>query len=323
MNIFERPRRLRSTQHIRDLVEENNLRAQDFVWPVFIKEGKGVREAISSLPGCYRFSVDELLKEVSQLLPLGLRALALFPCIEEGLKDSQAREALNTKGLVPRALKALRQHAPELLLIGDIALDPYSADGHDGIVKDGEILNDETLMVLGEQAEVQAAAGADFVAPSDMMDGRVGWIRSKLDEAGHQKTGIISYCAKYASGFYGPFRQALESTPRFGDKKTYQMNPMNRREALREARLDVSEGADILMVKPALAYLDVIHAVRQSCDLPIAAYNVSGEYAMVKAAASQGLVDERLITLEILSSIKRAGADLIFTYHTPDVLKWL
>lgn len=323
MNILERPRRLRRSASIRDLVQETRLTASDLVWPVFIKEGSGVREPIEALPGCFRLSPDELFKEIARLLPLGLRALAFFPCIDENLKDSKAKEALNPDGLIPRTLQDVKQRAPELTLITDVALDPYSSDGHDGIVKNGEVLNDETLVVLAEQALVHAQAGADFVAPSDMMDGRVGWIRKRLDESGFQNTGIISYCAKYASGFYGPFRQALESAPRFGDKKTYQMNPMNRREALREARLDQSEGADVLLVKPALSYLDVIQSVRSTSDLPIAAYNVSGEYAMVKSAAAKGWLDERTITLEILGSIKRAGADMIFTYHVPDALHWL
>jgi porphobilinogen synthase len=323
MNIIERTRRLRRSAGIRDLVQENHLAAADLIWPVFIKEGHGLREAIDALPGVYRLSLDQLQSDVLKLLPLGLRGVALFPCIEEQLKDGKGREALNPAGLVPRAVRELKERIPELAVITDVALDPYSSDGHDGIVKNGEILNDETLLVLAEQATVHAEAGADFVAPSDMMDGRVGWIRKALDEAGKSNVGIISYCAKYASGFYGPFRQALESAPRFGDKKTYQMNPMNRREALREARLDIAEGADVLLVKPALSYLDVIQAVREVSDLPIAAYNVSGEFAMVKAAAAKGWLDERQIVSEILGSIKRAGADMIFSYHTPDVLHWL
>lgn len=323
MNIIERPRRLRKNAAIRDLVQETTLTASDLVWPVFIKDGRGIQEPISALPGCFRYSTENLLKEVERLVPMGLKAVALFPAIEDKLKDAKGREALNPSGLVPRAIQDLKARLPELCVITDVALDPYSSDGHDGIVKDGEILNDETLVVLAEQALVHARAGADFVAPSDMMDGRVGWIRKQLDEAGFQKTGIISYSAKYASGFYGPFREALESKPRFGDKKTYQMNPMNRREALREARLDTVEGADVLMVKPALSYLDVIREVRRASDLPIAAYNVSGEYAMVKAASANQWLDERAVTLEILGSIKRAGADMIFTYHTPDALHWL
>jgi porphobilinogen synthase len=323
MKFTERPRRLRRSHAIRALVQETRLSSDDFVWPVFIKDGRGAREAIDALPGCFRLSLDQLEVDVKKLVDLGLRALALFPCIEDRLKDAKASEAVNPKGLVPCAVALLKQKFPELLVITDVALDPYSADGHDGLVKNGEILNDETLLVLAQQALTHAESGADFVAPSDMMDGRVGWIRRALDEAGFTGTGIISYCTKYASGFYGPFRAALESVPRFGDKKTYQMNPANRREAHREARLDQREGADVLLVKPALSYLDVIQTVRRASDLPIAAYNVSGEYAMVKFAAAQQVIDEKKVTLEILTSIKRAGADMIFTYHAPQALAWL
>lgn len=321
MRIDERPRRLRRSSFIRDMLQETHLRPTDFVWPVFIKEGKGLNEPISALPGCSRVSVDVLLGQIADLKDL--RAIALFPGVEDSLKDSYGKEALNPDGLVPRAIKAIKDKFPELITITDVALDPYSSDGHDGIVKDGKILNDETVEVLAGQALMQAKAGADFVAPSDMMDGRVAAIRRALDESGCTETGIISYTAKYASCFYGPFREALESAPRFGDKKTYQMNPMNIREARREARLDQAEGADILMVKPALSYLDVIQTLKRNSDLPIAAYNVSGEYAMVKAASKNGWLDEKKAVLEILGSIKRAGADLIFSYHTPDVLNWL
>lgn len=321
MRIEERPRRLRRGAFIREMMQETHLAPRDFVWPVFIKEGKGLNEPIASLPGCARVSVDVLLSEIAK--HEGLRAIALFPGIEDSLKSSTGKEALNPEGLVPRAIKAIKDKFPELIVITDVALDPYSSDGHDGIVKDGKILNDETVEVLAGQALVQAKAGADFVAPSDMMDGRVLAIRQTLDRDNCTDTGIISYTAKYASCFYGPFREALESAPRFGDKKTYQMNPMNIREAKREARLDKAEGADVLMVKPALSYLDVIQTLKQTSDLPIAAYNVSGEYAMVKAAAKNGWLDEQRAVLEILGSIKRAGADLIFSYHTPDVLKWL
>ena len=323
MKITERPRRLRQSASVRDLVEETTLTPRDLVWPVFIKEGAHVREPIKALPGCDRLSLDELMIDVKRLLPLGLRGIALFPCIDDALKDPRAGEAINKDGLIPRAVRALKAAAPGLCIITDVALDPYSSDGHDGIVANGKILNDESLVLLAQQALVHAEAGADFVAPSDMMDGRIAFIREQLDQAGLTDTGIISYCAKYASGFYGPFREALASAPRAGDKKTYQMNPMNRREALREARLDIAEGADMLMVKPALSYLDVIHVVHEATDLPMAAYNVSGEYAMVKAAAAAGLIDERVITMEVVGSIKRAGADLILTYHTPDLLLWL
>lgn len=319
----ERPRRLRQSPAIRDLVQEHHLLSTDLVWPAFVTEGKKVRDAVSSLPGCFRYSQDQLLQETGKLVDMGLNAIALFPQIEESTKDSSGKEAVNPSGLVPQVVQALKRAYPNLLVITDVALDPYSTEGHDGLVKNGEILNDETVVVLAQQAKMHAEAGADFVAPSDMMDGRVGWIRKKLDESGLFKTGIIAYSTKYASGFYGPFRDALQSAPKAGDKKTYQMNPMNRREALREARLDTREGADILMVKPALAYLDVISAVRTKSDLPVAAYNVSGEYAMVKAAAKNGWLDEKTVTTEILGSIKRAGADMIFSYHTPEVLKWM
>ncbi|MGE3682579.1 MAG: porphobilinogen synthase [Bdellovibrionales bacterium] len=323
MKLVERPRRLRRSASVRDLVQESHLSAADLIWPAFLIDGQGVREEISSLPGCSRFSPDLLLKEAESLAGRGLRAIALFPRIEDSLKDPRGREAINPKGLVPQTVGLLKERLPEITVITDVALDPYSSEGHDGIVEKGEILNDESVMILGEQALMQARAGADFVAPSDMMDGRVGWIRKILDENGFTQTGIISYSAKYASGFYGPFREALMSAPRFGDKKTYQLNPMNRREALREARLDQHEGCDVLLIKPALSYLDIILEVRRRSDVPIAAYNVSGEYAMVKAAAQRGWLDERTVTLEILGSIKRAGADMIFSYHTPDVLAWL
>lgn len=323
MKMLERPRRLRKNAAIRAQVEETELQAKNLIWPVFIKEGNGKKEEISSLPGCYRLPVEGLIEEAKKLRELGLMAIALFPAIDDKLKNSKASESANPDGLVPKAVQKLKKALPEMTIITDVALDPYSSDGHDGLVKDGKILNDETLLVLAEQAKVQAEAGADFVAPSDMMDGRVGWIRRALDEAGYQETGIISYTAKYASSFYGPFRDALASAPRFGDKKTYQMNPANVREALREARLDRMEGADVLMVKPALSYLDVISKLKAHSDLPIAAYNVSGEYAMVKAAGKNGWLDEKKATLEILTSIKRAGASLIFSYHTPEVLNWL
>jgi len=321
MKIIERPRRLRRFSTIRDLVEETRLLSSDFVWPVFLQEGEGLRDAIPSMPDCARLSLDELKRDLDHLVTLGLKAIALFPCIEDQKKSSTADEAHNPNGLIPRALRELKRMYPELLVITDVALDPYSSDGHDGLVRNGEVVNDETLVALAKQSLMQAEAGADFIAPSDMMDGRVGFIRQALDESGFSQTGIISYTAKYASAFYGPFREALASAPRFGDKKTYQMNPANRREAQREARLDQAEGADVLLVKPALAYLDVIADLRAKSDLPIAAYNVSGEYAMVKAVKS--LLEEQRITFEILTSIKRAGADMIFSYHTPQFLKWM
>ncbi len=319
-----RPRRLRRSQNLRELIAETHLLANDFVWPVFLIDKEGAaEEAIPAMPGCTRKSLDQLYRELEELLPLGLTSLALFPVIPVELKSSGAEEAFNPEGFLPKAIAEIKRHFPELVLFSDIALDPYSTEGHDGLVENGEVLNDETLVVLGKQALAHAQSGVDFVAPSDMMDGRVGYIRNLLDEEGYEDVGILSYTAKYASSFYGPFREALDSAPRFGDKKTYQMNPQNKREALREAMLDEDEGADILMVKPALSYLDVISALAENSTLPIAAYNVSGEYSMIKAAAEKGWLDEKQAVLEKLTSIKRAGAKVIFSYHTPDVLKWL
>lgn len=321
---LHRPRRLRKSPSIRDLVAENQVSSDDLVWPVFLLDEPGAVQAeIKSMPGCYRQSLDQLYIELEELMPLGLKGLALFPCIPEGLKSADASESFNEQGFLPKALSDIKRHFPELVLFSDVALDPYSSDGHDGLVKDGVILNDESLEVLGKQALLHARSGADFVAPSDMMDGRVGYIRGLLDSEGFTDVGILSYTAKYASAFYGPFRDALDSAPRFGDKKTYQMNPQNSKEALREALLDEDEGADILMVKPALSYLDVIHSLAQSTTLPVAAYNVSGEYSLVKAAAQNGWLDEKACVMEKLTSMKRAGAKIIFSYHTPDVLKWM
>lgn len=321
MNLKQRPRRLRKSHLVRSLVQEHSIRASDLIWPVFIKEGLQVQEPIPSLPGCFRFSVDSLIRELDSIP--NLHAIALFPSIEEKFKTKDAKEALNKCGLIPKAIQEIKIKFPDLVIITDIALDPYSSDGHDGIVEGGKILNDATVEVLCNQALIHAQAGSDFVAPSDMMDGRIGAIRTTLEENNFTDVGIISYTAKYASSFYGPFRDALASTPRFGDKKTYQMNPMNSREALREARLDILEGADILMVKPTLCYLDIVRSLRQMSDLPIAAYNVSGEYAMVKFASQNRCLDEQRAVFEILGSIKRAGADIVFSYHTPDVLRWL
>ena len=314
-----RPRRLRYTPAIRRLVRETELTVNDLIYPVFIMEGENQKVAIPSMPDCYRYSLDLLLKEVVNAYNLGINAIALFPLIPEDKKDNFGRESYNPDGLVPRAVKAIKKEVPEIIIITDVALDPFSIYGHDGIVEDGKILNDETLEVLVKMSLSQAAAGANFVAPSDMMDGRVGAIRRALDAAGYLDVGILAYTAKYASAYYGPFRDALESAPKFGDKKTYQMDGANSREALREASLDITEGADIIMVKPALAYLDIIRRLRDSSHLPIAAYNVSGEYAMIKAAAKQGWIDEKSLILETLTSMKRAGADLILTYFALDV----
>ena len=314
-----RPRRLRYTPAIRSLVRETELTVNDLIYPLFIMEGENQKVAISSMPDCYRYSLDLLLKEVVNAYNLGINAIALFPLIAEDKKDNFGRESYNPDGLVPRAVKAIKKEVPEIIIITDVALDPFSIYGHDGIVEDGKILNDETLEVLVKMSLSQAAAGANFVAPSDMMDGRVGAIRRALDAAGYLDVGILAYTAKYASAYYGPFRDALESAPKFGDKKTYQMDGANSREALREASLDITEGADIIMVKPALAYLDIIRRLRDSSHLPVAAYNVSGEYAMIKAAAKQGWIDEKSLILETLISMKRAGADLILTYFAADV----
>jgi porphobilinogen synthase len=306
------------------MVQENHLHASDFIFPLFIIDGVNRKTEVNSMPGIFRYSIDHLLREIESCLKLGLRSFDLFPNIEEDLKDRTASESLNENGLYLRAIKEVKQNFPEACIVTDVAMDPYSSDGHDGFAENGEIVNDKTLAILGNMAVAQAKAGADIIAPSDMMDGRVQYIREALDQAGFSNVSIMSYTAKYASAFYGPFRDALDSTPKFGDKKSYQMNPANQREALIEGALDSQEGADFLMVKPALAYLDVIKLMKDNFDLPIAAYNVSGEYAMVKAAIQNGWLDNRAIT-ETLMGIKRAGADVILTYHAKEVLenKWI
>ncbi len=317
--ITHRPRRLRRTETLRRMVRENILRVEDLIYPLFVMEGDGQREEVPSMPGCYRYTLDLLLDEVREAYGLGIGAIALFPLIPYDQKDNAGTESYNSDGLIPRAVRAIKQAVPDILVITDVALDPYSSEGHDGIVQDGTILNDETVAVLVKQALVQAEAGADFVAPSDMMDGRVGAIRKALDAEGWINVGILAYSAKYASAYYGPFRDVLDSAPKFGDKKTYQMDAANAREAIKEVNLDIAEGADIVMVKPALAYLDIIYQIKQHTNLPVAAYNVSGEYAMIKAAAAQGWIDEKKVILETLTSMKRAGADLILTYFAKDV----
>ncbi|NJL37670.1 MAG: porphobilinogen synthase [Leptolyngbyaceae cyanobacterium RM2_2_4] len=317
--LIHRPRRLRRTETLRRMVRETSLRVEDLIYPLFVMEGEGQREEIPSMPGCYRYTLDLLLDEVKEVYPLGIGAIALFPLIPYDQKDNAGSESYNSNGLVPCAVRAIKQAVPDILVITDVALDPYSSEGHDGIVQDGKILNDETVAVLVKQALVQAEAGADVVAPSDMMDGRVGAIRKALDAEGWINVGILAYSAKYASAYYGPFRDALNSAPKFGDKKTYQMDAANAREAIKEVDLDIAEGADIVMVKPALAYLDIICQIKQHTNLPVAAYNVSGEYAMIKAAAEQGWIDEKKVVLETLMSMKRAGADLILTYFAKDV----
>lgn len=320
-----RPRRNRKSAVIRDMVQETHLTASNLIFPLFIIEGNNEKSEVASMPGIYRYTIDNLLREVEHCMELGLRAFDLFPNIDESLKDKYASESIREGSLYLRAIAEVKRHFPEACVVTDVAMDPYSSDGHDGIVENGEILNDETLDILAKMALAHAHAGADIIAPSDMMDGRIGYIRNVLDENGFTNVSLMSYTAKYASAFYGPFRDALNSAPKLGDKKTYQMNPSNRREALIEAELDASEGADFLMVKPALPYLDIIKALHDSFDLPIAAYNVSGEYAMVKASVRNGWLDERRATMEVLTGIRRAGATAILTYHAKEVLenKWL
>jgi len=304
-------------------VREHFVGPQHFIYPLFIHDGEQ-RVEIKSMPGCARHSLDSLMVEVEGARADGIQAIVLFPALDDALKTSRGEESYNPDGLVHRAIRRLKDTWPDLVVVTDVALDPYSCDGHDGIVSaDGRILNDETIEVLVKQAVSQAAAGADIISPSDMMDGRVGAIRQGLDAAGYQDVSILSYTAKYASAFYGPFRDALDSAPRFGDKKTYQMDPANVREAAREVALDVAEGADMIMVKPAGPFLDVIRAVREHTELPIAAYQVSGEYAMLKAASLNGWLDERKVVLESLLGIRRAGADIILTYYARQAARWM
>ncbi|MBL7698458.1 MAG: porphobilinogen synthase [Chitinophagaceae bacterium] len=321
MVMIKRPRILRVSPSIRSLVAETTLTPNDFIAPMFVVEGKGQREEIQSMPNYYRVSLDILKKEVKELYSLGIKSVLLFIKCEDELKDNKGTEALNDKGLMQRAIQAVKEAQPEIVVMTDVALDPYSTFGHDGIVEGSEIVNDATVEVLAEMSVSHARAGADVVAPSDMMDGRILAIRKALEKGGYTKTGIMSYSAKYASCFYGPFRDALDSAPGFGDKKTYQMDVANRREAIKEAMMDVEEGADIVMVKPALAYLDIIRAVRYSVRVPVSAYQVSGEYAMIKAAAKAGWLNEEKAILETLMSIKRAGADLIATYFARDAVR--
>jgi len=307
------------------MVQETHVSAANLIFPLFIIEGENQKTEVSSMPGIFRYSVDNLLREVESCMNLGLKSFDLFPNIDESLKDTMATESYREESLYLRAIREVKKEFPEACVITDVAMDPYSSDGHDGVVDNGEILNDETLEILGKMALAHARAGADIIAPSDMMDGRVGYIRKTLDEHGYSGVSIMSYSAKYASAFYGPFRDALNSAPKFGDKKTYQMNPANQREALIEANLDEIEGADFLMVKPALPYLDVIKLLKDNTELPIAAYNVSGEYAMIKAAVQNGWLNEQRAITEVLTSIRRAGATAILTYHAKEVLlnKWL
>jgi porphobilinogen synthase len=318
----QRPRRLRRIPALQDMVRETRLRPEQFIYPLFAIPGSGMCEEIEALPGQYRLSPDRLVEEAGRAWQAGVRSVLLFGLSER--KDAMGAEAANPQGAVQQAVAALKDTMPELVVMTDVCLCAYTTHGHCGVVSDdGEILNDPTLEVLADIALSHAEAGADLVAPSDMMDGRVGAIREALDSSGHLEVGIMAYSAKYASAFYGPFRDAVDSAPQFGDRRSYQMDPANRREAVREVRLDVHEGADIVMVKPALSYLDVIAEVRRTTDRPLAAYNVSGEYAMLKAAAERGWVEPRATTLEVLTSIARAGADLIITYHGVEAAAWL
>jgi porphobilinogen synthase len=317
-----RPRRNRRTAELRGLVRETTLSASHLVWPVFVREGSG-EIPIGAMPGCARFGIETLVSRAREARDLGVPAVALFPALPDEVKDSRGSESTNAEGLLQRAVAALKAEVPGIVVITDVALDPYSSDGHDGVLVDGRIDNEATVPILAAMAVAQARAGADMVAPSDMMDGRVAAIRRALDAAGFFEVGICSYAVKYASAFYGPFREALDSAPRSGDKKTYQMDPANVREALREIRLDEAEGADWLMVKPGLPYADVIRFVREQTSLPVAAYHVSGEYAMLKAAAARGFIDYERCLIESLLCLRRAGADVIFTYGAVEAARAL
>lgn len=313
-----RPRRNRVSAGLRDMVAEHSLSVDDFIFPMFVQEGSGIQVEIKSMPGIFRYSLDRLLVEVEDVVAHGIRSICLFPNYPESKKDALGSESTKEGTLYLKALSEIKTKFPDLVVMTDVALDPYSSDGHDGIVRGGKILNDESVEVLVKMALAQAKAGADIIGPSDMMDGRVGAMRQGLDAEGYTDVSIMSYTAKYASAFYGPFRDALESAPKFGDKKTYQMNPANVREALVEAELDYREGADILMVKPAFSYLDVIKTLKDKYPIPVAAYNVSGEYAMIKAAAQNGWIDGDKAMMEMLISMKRAGADIVLTYFAKE-----
>lgn len=319
IHLPRRPRRNRRTAAIRELTQETTLSVSDLIFPLFVLEGSGIKSEIKSMPGIFRFSLDTLMDELQEVTDLGIKSICLFPNYPESKKDKVATESYQEDTLYLNALRTIKDKFPDLTLMTDVAMDPYSSDGHDGYVENGEIVNDISLEILGKMAVAQAEAGADILGPSDMMDGRVGYIRQLLDSEGHSNVSIMSYSAKYASAFYGPFRDALDSAPRFGDKKTYQMNPANVREALLEAQLDFDEGADFLMVKPALPYLDIIKLLNDNFNIPIAAYNVSGEYAMIKAASQNGWIDGERAMLEALMSIRRAGAKAILTYFAKEV----
>ncbi|MDZ7773041.1 MAG: porphobilinogen synthase [Balneolaceae bacterium] len=318
-----RNRRLRAGEAIREMVAEHHLTPDDFIAPLFVMEGEDAVEEIPSMPGYFRYTLDRLAGEAEELREAGIRSVLLFVKVPDSKKDNQGTEALNDEGLMQRSVRFLKERFPELLVMTDVALDPYSSYGHDGIVEDGEILNDPSVELLARMALSHAEAGADMVAPSDMMDGRIAAMRETLDAADLKHTGIMAYSAKYASAFYGPFRDALDSAPGFGDKKSYQMDPRNVREAVREARMDEQEGADIVMVKPGLPYLDVVRAVREAVSVPVSVYNVSGEYAMLKAAAEKGWIDGEMAMMESLIAFKRAGADLIATYFAKEASQLL
>mgnify|MGYP001164827058 FL=1 len=330
MNSIIRPRRLRRTEAIRQMVSENKLSPEDFIYPIFVHD-KDFKEEISAMPGIFRWDIKGLIEEVKRAWELGIRCIVLFPKVDDNLKTEDGAECFNEAGLIPRVIRKLKKEVPQMAIMTDVALDPYSCDGHDGLVdQDGNILNDETIAILEKQALTQADAGADFIGPSDMMDGRVGAIRKSLDKNGFIDVGIISYTAKYSSAYYGPFRSALDSAPRLNsnklipkNKSSYQMDPANAKEAYLESSLDQFEGADILMVKPGLSYLDIIYRLNNFSNKPIAAYNVSGEFSMIKAASMKGWINEKDVVLETLLSFKRAGAKLILSYHACDAANWL
>lgn len=318
---FQRHRRLRSGETIRRMVQENHLSPSDFIYPLFVVEGSGIKQEVTSMPGVYHFSLDRLDEELQDVVKLGIPSVILFGVPEE--KDACGSSAHAENGIVQKAIRLVKERYPDLYVMADTCLCQFTDHGHCGVVESGQIHNDKSLRILTQTAVSQAGAGADMIAPSNMMDGFVATIRQGLDQAGYEHIPILSYAVKYASAFYGPFREAAHSTPQFGDRRTYQMDPANAREALREAASDVAEGADMLMVKPGLAYMDIIHRLRERFDIPVCAYNVSGEYSMVKAAAGQGWIDEEAVVLELLTGMKRAGAELILTYHAKDAARWL
>ncbi len=321
--MLSRPRRNRSSHAVRSMVEETKLGVENLIYPFFIQDGTNQKIEISSMPNNFRWTIDLLLSEIEQCVELGIQSFVLFPAVADYLKDTIATYSYSDDNFYLNCIRTIKERFPQILLMSDVAMDPYSSDGHDGLVKDGKIINDDTLPILARMSVAQAQAGIDIIGPSDMMDGRVGYIRGALDQAGYTDVSIMAYTAKYASAFYGPFRDALDSAPKSGDKKTYQMNPANKKEALREAKLDIEEGADMIMVKPALCYLDVIHMLKEVSSVPITAYNVSGEYAMVYAAAKNGWLNYDSTMAEMLLSIRRAGADGILTYFAKDFATYI